>query len=205
MPRDGSATRDRILQAATRLVIDNGFRATTVDAVLAAAGVSKGAFFHHFASKQALAEALVDGYVAADVRMLEEALLAARAASEDPAQRALAFVRHFEDLADGLMASTSGCLYTPVLTEMGLLDAGTSDPIAKAVTVWREGFVDLLADALPDGPQLDLGALADHLWVTFEGTYLLARSTGDNAEMRRQLRVFRELLAVLLAAHSAAT
>lgn len=198
MPRDGSATRSRILEAATRLVIDNGFRATTVEAVLEAAGTSKGAFFHHFASKQALAEALVEEYVAADVRMLEDGLAAARAAGGGPAEQVLAFVRHFEDLADDLMASTSGCLYTSVLTEMELVDAGTSDPITKATLVWREGFGELLRDALGGRSDVDVDALADHLWVTFEGTYLLARTTGDPGVMRRQLAVVRGLLAALL-------
>lgn len=198
MPRDGSATRTRILEAATRLVIDNGFRATTVEAVLEAAGTSKGAFFHHFASKQDLAEALVEQYVAMDIAVLEEAIGAARSASDDAVERVLAFVGYFEDSADELMASTSGCLYTSVLTEMELVAAGTSDPITKAIVVWREGFVDLLDEALQGRSDVDRDALADHLWVTFEGTYLLARSTGDAGVMRRQLRVFRELLSALL-------
>ncbi|HYG93772.1 MAG TPA: helix-turn-helix domain-containing protein, partial [Nocardioides sp.] len=77
MPRDGSATRQRILDAARRLVIDNGFGRTSVDAVLAASGASKGAFFHHFPTKQALAEALVEQYVAGDLEMLEQGMAAA--------------------------------------------------------------------------------------------------------------------------------
>ena len=44
-------TRERILDAAQQLVMERGFSATTVDAILEAAGSSKGAFFHHFASK----------------------------------------------------------------------------------------------------------------------------------------------------------
>ena len=42
------------LEAAQQLVIERGFSATTVDAILEAAGASKGAFFEHFSSKAAL-------------------------------------------------------------------------------------------------------------------------------------------------------
>ena len=55
MPRDGSATRQRILDAAERLVIENGYSSTSVDQVIAASETSKGAFFHHSDSKLALA------------------------------------------------------------------------------------------------------------------------------------------------------
>lgn len=198
MPRDGTATRARILDAAQRLVIDNGFNATTVDAVLAAAGTSKGAFFHHFASKQELAAALVEKYVAADLEMLEEGLAAARAAGGDPVDRAVAFVRCYEDMADQIMTGTTGCLYTSVLAEMELVEAGTCDPITKAVVVWREEFAALLRDALGGRTDVDVDALSDHVWVTFEGAFLLARTTGEPSQMRRQLAVLRRLLESLL-------
>lgn len=200
MPRDGSATRQRILDAARNLVIANGYRATTVDAVLAAAGTSKGAFFHHFESKRALADALVDAYVAEDLGMLQLGLEAARATGPEPAERALAFVRFFEDSADDIMAGTTGCLYTSVLAEMELIEAGASEPIAQAVAQWRDAFADLLRQALRDRSGVDVDALSDHLFVTFEGAYLLARATGEPGEMRRQLATVRHLLDALLRA-----
>lgn len=198
MPRDGSATRQRILGAARDLVIANGYRATSVDAVLAAAGTSKGAFFHHFESKRALADALVEAYVADDLGMLQLGIEAAEAAGADPVTRALAFVQFFEDSADEIMAGTTGCLYTSVLAEMELIEAGASDPIAKAVARWRDAFAHLLKEALPDRADVDVDALSDHLFVTFEGAFLLARTTGQPGDMRRQLATLRLLLDALL-------
>lgn len=197
MPRDGSATRERILAAAERLVIDNGYAATSVDQVIAESGTSKGAFFHHFESKRALADALVDRYVASDVAMLQAALEHARTETDDPVERALAFVQYFEDAGDEIMQEQSGCLYTSILTERQLVSSGASDPIAKAVIAWREGYAELLRDALPDSTDVDVEALSDHVFVTFEGTYLLARTTGDPSHMRTQLRTLRTLLAAL--------
>lgn len=204
MPRDGRATRERILSAAQTLVIENGYAATSVDQVIAASASSKGAFFHHFESKRALADALVDRYVASDIAFLDEALAAA-GQHTDPTDRAVAFIRYFEDIADELMQAQSGCLYTSILTERELVSSGASDPITKAVVVWREGFAALLRDALGDrrGPDIgidvDVDAVADHVWVTFEGAYLLARTTGDPDHMRRQLATLRTMLSALLA------
>lgn len=198
VPRDGTATRERILDAAEHLVIENGYAATSVDQVLAAAETSKGAFFHHFASKLDLGRALVERYAAGDVAQLEAAL-AATAEVDGPAERALAFVRFFEDGADELMSEQSSCLYISVLTERQLAGAGTGEPINGAIEAWRTAYADLLRAALADrAGALDVDALADHLFVTFEGAFLLCRSTGDPGHMRRQLGAYRELVAALL-------
>jgi AcrR family transcriptional regulator len=54
----GSETRERILQAALRSFLADGYEQTTVARIRAGSGVSNGALFHHFASKEAVAEAL---------------------------------------------------------------------------------------------------------------------------------------------------
>lgn len=182
------------MSAARHLMIDNGFGSTSLDAVIAASGTSKGGFFHHFASKQDLATALVGEYVTEDLAFLAEGLEAAQAASGDPVEQALAFVRFYEEAADEIMAGTTGCLYLSVLGEMQLIKAGTSEPISHAVRAWREAFASLLRKAGVEDRGLDADALADHLWVTFEGSYLLARGTGDPADLKRQLGVMRNLI-----------
>jgi TetR/AcrR family transcriptional repressor of nem operon len=201
MPRDGSATRERILDCAERLVIENGFAATSVDEVIAASGSSKGAFFHHFATKLDLARSLVARYAAADIAHLHTALATARAATADPAQRVVEFVRVFEDTADELMAAQSSCLYVSVLTERQLARAGTSPYIVEAIVAWRKELSELLHEAMAqrsDRPPVDADALADHVFVTFEGAFILARSTEDRRHMGAQLTVLRQLLEVLL-------
>ena len=49
--------RDRLLDAALRIIREKGYAATTVDDLCAAAGVTKGAFFHHFKNKDELGAA----------------------------------------------------------------------------------------------------------------------------------------------------
>jgi AcrR family transcriptional regulator len=66
-PRAHAAKRDDILAAARRLIYTAGFEQMTIQDVLEELHISKGAFYHYFASKSALLEGLVG-------RMLDEAL-----------------------------------------------------------------------------------------------------------------------------------
>lgn len=204
MPRDGAPTRTRILDIAERLAIEEGFAATPLDRIIGEANTSKGAFFHHFASKNDLALALVERYAASDVAHLQRGLAAA-AAGGSAAGRLLAFVDFFVDEADELMAAQSSCLYVAALTERQLIELGTTDPIVGAIRAWREAIVALLEAAFAEGgtsgaaeDTWDLPALADHVFVTFEGSFLLCRATGEASHMRRQLGALRALLAAVL-------
>lgn len=200
MPRDGTATRDRILSSAERLMTEQGYAATSVDQVIADSASSKGAFFHHFRSKADLATHVVDRYVRADLSHLE-AGLAAVADVADPVERLLAFVRYYEDGADELLGEQSGCLYATVLAEREFLGSDVNRAVAGATLVWRRAFVDLLEPALATrsgGEAVDPDALADHLYTTFEGGFILCRTLEDPTAMRAQLRVFRQLLEALL-------
>ncbi len=209
MHRNGHATRARILDAAERLVIEGGYSATSLDAIIDAAGTSKGAFFHHFASKADLADALVRRYAAADVGQLERAL-DETASIADPGERLLAFLDWFVERADELMGEQSNCLYVAVLSERELVGTATAAPIGEAIVSWRRGIAGLVAAARPDAAVggedargvtgMSADDLADHVCVTFEGAFVLARATGEAAHMRRQLAVLRTLVASWLSA-----
>lgn len=200
MPRDGTATRERILDVAERLFIEQGYSATSLDQLLAESNSSKGAFFHHFGSKADLAEELVARYVEGDLAQLE-AGLAAASVHDDPATRAVEFVRYFEERGAEIMSAQSGCLYATVLAERDLVTSATSARVAKATLAWRAGFADLIRDALDTGSrsaEIDVEVLADHLYTTFEGAFILCRTLDDPRGMGQQLGAFRQLLEALL-------
>src|ERR1700744_3575258 len=67
-PRDPLRTRERLLQAAFREVYRSGFQSAGLDAILSAAGVTKGALYYHFGSKEALGYAIVEEIIAPDNR-----------------------------------------------------------------------------------------------------------------------------------------
>src|SRR5579862_5411632 len=66
-PRDPERTRKRLLQAAFQEIHRSGFRSADLDAILANAGVTKGALYYHFDNKEALGYAVVDEVIASKV------------------------------------------------------------------------------------------------------------------------------------------
>ena len=56
----GEATRSQLLAIATRMFAERGYEDTSIEAVLREAGVSRGSLYHHFASKEALFEAVAE-------------------------------------------------------------------------------------------------------------------------------------------------
>jgi TetR/AcrR family transcriptional repressor of nem operon len=60
MSRKPTDTRERILDTATNLFSSHGFRATSIDDILTAVGITKGAFYHYFNGKEHLCEVIFD-------------------------------------------------------------------------------------------------------------------------------------------------
>jgi TetR/AcrR family transcriptional regulator, transcriptional repressor for nem operon len=200
MPRDGTATRDRILDAAQHLVLERGFAATSVDAVLARAPATKGAFFHHFPSKNELGRALLERYAAADEQMLDEVMAAAEAETDDPAEQLVAFVRRFEQAAAEIAPTQPGCLFVSFIYERELAGDDEDDVIATSVRQWRARLLDKLeaaARAHPPAADVDLPSLADQVFTTFEGGFILARAMGDPGHLPAQLKHLRHYLELL--------
>src|ERR1700753_2276295 len=72
-----AATRDALVAAARRLFAEQGFAEVPADAIVAAAGVTRGAMYHQFADKTALSDACVEAVEADIARRLAEAVGAA--------------------------------------------------------------------------------------------------------------------------------
>lgn len=62
--RDPEATRRRLLEAAVRVFAQKGYYGATVDDIVAECGSSKGSFYFHFESKEALFLTLVESFAA---------------------------------------------------------------------------------------------------------------------------------------------
>jgi AcrR family transcriptional regulator len=115
----GRATRERLIAAARGHFGERGYEATSIEAVLETAGVARGALYHHFATKEALFEAVLD-------QVVEE--IAARAA--DAARAA----------GNPLASLHAGCnvwlemVLDPAIQRIALLDP----PSVVGWTRWRE-------------------------------------------------------------------
>jgi TetR/AcrR family transcriptional repressor of nem operon len=198
--------RERILEAAQQLVMERGFSATTVDAILEVAGASKGAFFHHFSSKADLGRAMVERYASADGELLEHLMVVAESRSDDPAEQLIEFVSAFEAGIEDLSLAQPGCLFVSFIYEQFEGQDETRKLILDDVLRWRERILDKLVLATAERPpslEVDLPSLADHVFTILEGGFVLARATGDPLKLRDQLRHLRAYLTLLLSAPSA--
>ena len=197
-----SRVRERILDAASQLIMQDGFSATSVDAVLASAGASKGAFFHHFPSKEALGCAVVERYAADDIALIERLLSEAADASSNPAEQYLSFLRAYEDVAEQLPLEQTGCLFASFAYDRLPADGATRDVIAAATGTWRalvRGKVEEALAARGASADVDAAALADQLFVVYEGGLVLARITGEPGLLTTQLAQYRRHVESLLA------
>lgn len=200
MPRDGRATREKILLAAHDLVLEQGYGGMALDGVMERAGVTKGAFFHHFASKQALARALVERYAAGDREHYEHTVGRAEQLTHDPVQQLLVVVGLMIEELEALGAARSGCLYASFCYQSGLVEDETLGVIRDALLFWREQLGRRVAAALEARPpriDVDADELVDQLLAAFEGGFVLARSLGDDGQVAQAVRHYRNYLELL--------
>ena len=100
MQQRSEETRTKITDAAIKLFSSNGYNKASVDDICTEAGISKGAFYHHFKSKQELFLALLDGWLQAVDNAIE--VSKELTAPETFTQMTTAFPYIFETAGDGL-------------------------------------------------------------------------------------------------------
>jgi AcrR family transcriptional regulator len=100
MQQRSEETRTKIMEAAIKLFSNYGYNKASVDDICAEAGISKGAFYHHFKSKQGLFLALLDGWL----QTIDRAIEASRdmTAPETFSRMTEAFPYIFETAGNGL-------------------------------------------------------------------------------------------------------
>ncbi len=199
MPRDGSGTRAQIMDAAQALILQHGFAGTSVDAVLERTSLTKGAFFHHFKSKNDLARALIERFAEQDAALLRATMERAERLSRDPVQQLLIFVGLLEELA-AANAAPPGCLYASYSYEAQLFDTGTHATIRGGLLLWRERLAGKLRQAIAGrAPRVtvDVEEVADMLSVIIEGAYVLSRTMDDPGLVAKQLAQYRGYLELL--------
>ncbi|HYC36374.1 MAG TPA: helix-turn-helix domain-containing protein [Usitatibacter sp.] len=198
--RDPEKTRAAILDASLDLILDHGYGATTVDAVVQRAGITKGAFFHHFGSKAELARALVERYAEMDRAHLEAHLVRARKLSPDPLQQIFILLGLYEEDFEAMDGPFPGCLFASYIYENKLFDEGTIAVLRESTLMWRAVMREMLEKAIAAHPPrvpVDVESLADLFYAIPEGSFVMTKTLGDRtllARHARHLRTYLELL-----------
>lgn len=206
MARDPQQTRTALLDAAEELILDRGFSATSVTEISGRAGVTKGAFFHHFSSKDDLARALVERFAEADLAELERNLARAERLSRDPLQQLLILVELYREKMEQLTEPYPGCLFASYCAEADVLDESTLEVPRRTMETWRRRLREKLERAAgrhPPAEEVDLDSLADMLTVVFEGAFVVSKTLEDAGTVADQLAHYRRYLELLFGAPGA--
>jgi TetR/AcrR family transcriptional regulator, transcriptional repressor for nem operon len=191
--RDPTATRRLILEVGQQEVYLHGFQGAPVDGILSRAGVTKGAFFHHFASKTDFGYCLVDEVLAGMIAA--QWVVPLRSAADPLETIALEFERGVEVLR--AQRPILGCPLNNLAQEMNPLDEGFRARTSAVFDLWRATFADAIGRgqrAGVVGRGIDAPDAAHALVAQIEGTLSLARNSQDPADLAIGARGLRRHL-----------
>ena len=177
-PERGLA-RQRILEAARDVIRAKGFGATSVDELCAAAGVTKGAFFHHFSSKEALGIAAAEFWGSTTTEMFAAAPYHQPA---DPLERVLAYLEFRRALIGGETWEWT-CLVGTMAEEVHATHPAIAEACGQAIF---NHAATLEADIAMAMAQRGITApsaasLARHTQTVLQGAFIMAKAGGGHA------------------------
>ncbi len=181
MPRTANPkTRESLMEAAFQLVRRQGLSATSVDEICAAAGVSKGAFFHYFKSKDELAAAAAHHWSAVTGAFFEAAPYHQ---PRDPLERILSYIELRREMMSGDIAE-----FTCFAGTMAQEAWATSPAVRTATWDSMAGHAEALVadiEAAKTSRGISAGwsarSLALHVVAVTQGAFILAKASGEPA------------------------
>ncbi len=190
-------TKTKLLGAALHLVRQNGYDATTVDELCREAGVTKGAFFHHFASKEALAIAATEFWTEVTGQVFATADYHHY---EDPLDQLIAYIDFRAQLLEGRTLPEITCFLGTMVQEQ----YDSHPAIRAACDIGISTHADHVAEMIiaakaKHAPQATWSAasLALHTQTVIQGGFIMAKAKNDvalAADSIRHLRRYIELL-----------
>ena len=174
--RDPERTRERLLQAASREIYRSGFQSAGLDTILASAGVTKGALYYHFESKEALGYAVVEEKIA---KLTHDRWLRPMQSEGDAIDILIGVVRRIPDRPQDVR---SGCPLLLLSQEMSPLDEQFRKRLERIFLDWQKGVATLLRKGKSQGTvrrELNPAEAASFLIATVEGYATLAKNAQD--------------------------
>ena len=195
-PAAGTA-RDKLIAAAIATVRYKGFSATSVDEICQAAGVTKGAFFHHFASKEALAVAAAGAWT--DMAEQRIFTLPDWTRLADPLERLMGHIDFRLSMLDGPAED-----YTCFVGTMVQESYNSSDPIRAACDASIRAYAVRLSEDIQQA--IDTHGIAEgvtafslsyHIQAVLQGAFILAKANGHPVIARDSVMHLKRYVAML--------
>jgi TetR/AcrR family transcriptional regulator, transcriptional repressor for nem operon len=174
--RDPERTRERLLRAASREIYRSGFQSASLDTILASAGVTKGALYHHFKNKEALGYAVVEEVIYPDVRGTWVRPLQS---VKDPIDALIGIVQGISVRPKDVCG---GCQLNNLAQEMSPLDARFRKRLEIVFNAWRDAAASVLREGQIHGSvrrDLEPADAAALLIAMVEGYGSLAKNAQD--------------------------
>jgi TetR/AcrR family transcriptional repressor of nem operon len=192
--RNPVETREKLVAAAQRLMLRQGYSATSVDQVCAEAGLTKGSFFHHFPSKDAIGRAAVDAWGAMGTRLYSEAWRDPDADPLDQLDRLIDIMVSFTRRDEPTL-----CMVGMLSQELSLTDPAMREACAGHLADWTTMVARLLTEAKHRHPSVEfdperVGWLCNSVW---QGSMLIAKTRGAPETIVSNLELIRAYVAGL--------
>jgi len=198
--RKGEVTRSRLLDLAEESVLAKGFGGTSIDELIAEAGLTKSGFFYHFKDKGELAKALLLRYIEADEKVYDDVFGRARELVDDPLQVLLLGLKFLAELMADLPAGHPGCLIATAVYNERLFDREIREINTEAALLWRKRFRGMFEDIIrvytPREP-IDVDHLADMVSAVLEGGIVMSKALSDPRILEQQILMFRSFVKLL--------
>lgn len=190
----GEQTRERLLDIAQDAVLHKGFAGTSIDEIIAEAGITKSGFFYHFKDKNDLAKALLQRYLDTEWLVFDGLFKQADDLSDDPLHGFLIFLKLFADTMSDLPNGHPGCLAASYVYQDYLFSRDVREMTTEGHRIWRKRFrerLDRIAARYPPRVEVNLDDVADLLSAVADGGIILSKSLGDPSVLPRQIMQYR--------------
>jgi TetR/AcrR family transcriptional repressor of nem operon len=183
-----TATKQKLLDVSTQLMMSKGYNATTVEEICKIANVTKGAFFHYFKTKEDLGVSVLNLYWQTRSRQFSESKWMVAPTPLQQIQRFLTVV------ADVFMNDPNGysCLAGSFSLELATTSTLFRELVAGLFLEWAQQIKPILQQAkgLASSPSMiDVDLLADYIISVIEGALILALARQDRFVIAQQLNV----------------
>jgi TetR/AcrR family transcriptional repressor of nem operon len=188
-----SPTKEKLLEAAQQLMLAKGFPATTVDEICAAAGFTKGSFFHYFESKEQLGKEVLDRFHCSVQQRIQQGSFRKKS---DPLQRVYGYVDRFIEMSKN-PELPSGCLLGNFTQELSDTHPEIRSLCAQRFAEWAAVFKQDLDEAkakYASTAPFDTQSLAEYLIAVLEGSLILAKAKQDRGVFEQNLQHFKRYI-----------
>lgn len=196
----GIETRERLMDIAEAAILQKGFAGTSIEELIAEAGITKSGFFYHFRDKNQLAHSLLERHMARDDVILNDIFGRARDLTDDPLHTLLVGLKLMAEMMLDLPGGHPGCLVTTYCYNERLFDQDVRDLNRQVVLAWRVRFramLEAVQERYSPREPVDPDQLADMISTVIEGGIAVAKIVREPALLPQQIMMLRTFIRLL--------